>query len=719
MVNATDPGLLTEAEMAGRRQALEYARFLVDKVPGYERARLVALGSQIGVRETRRVYGDVRLTADDVLSARQFDDQIGLCGAPIEDHHEGTGTTWRYLPDGEVVGIPFRALLARDASNVLVAGRCFSATHDAHAAVRSMAQCMAMGQAAGTAAALAARGRADPRDLPFGRLGRPGGRRRHPHPRDGGVVSVVRTVLGDVLGDRLGVCYAHEHLVIDGGVPKLVNPEISLQSVDDAVDELRPCVAAGLGAVVDAMPADAGRNVVKLAAISRRAGVHVVAATGLHHARFYGERHWGELLAPEELAELFVGELTEGIDANDLNGPVVRRTRHRAGVVKVAGSLDGPSARDRRIFEAAAIATARVGAPLLTHCEGGTGGVAQLRLLEELGVPPDRVILSHTDKVVDRGYHRELLSSGAYVVYDQGIRTRRRPPAWSAGWSPTATGTGSCSAPTAPGGRCGRCSAAPRAWPPSAPTWASGWPTSSARRPWTASGSPTRPPPSGLRPCPGRLEGKVCVVTGATGMAADAARRFAREGAEVWVVARDRDQCEALGLPALADLRDEGETEAAFAALRRAHPGSTPSTPWPGPAGGRSATGRPTSSPWRPGRAPSRSTRPRRSWPPGRRCGPCSTSRRALGHPRLAGADVERPGRPPDGAAVRHPRLRGRQGGHDRAGQGDGRLLRRARHPGQRAGPVAGAHADERPGGRRPGQRGRRRAPPAADPRVP
>jgi phosphotriesterase-related protein len=182
-------------------------------------------------------------------------------------------------------------------------------------------------------------------------------------------------------------------------------------------------VAAGLGAVVDAMPADAGRNVVKLAEVSRRAGVHVVAATGLHHARFYGERHWGELLEPEELAELFVGDLEEGIDANDLNGPVLRRTAHRAGVVKVAGSLDGPSARDRRVFEAAAIVVARVGAPVLTHCEAGTGGLAQVALLDKLGVPPERVILSHTDKVVDRGYHRELLATGAYVVYDQGIRS--------------------------------------------------------------------------------------------------------------------------------------------------------------------------------------------------------------------------------------------------------------------------------------------------------
>jgi hypothetical protein len=127
-------------------------------VPGYEGASLVALGTQIGIRETRRVFGDGRLTRDDVLSARQFADQVGLCGAPIEDHRAGPDTRWAYLPPGSAVGIPFATLVVRDAVNVLVAGRCFSATHDAHASVRSMAQCMAMGQAAGTAAAMASRG---------------------------------------------------------------------------------------------------------------------------------------------------------------------------------------------------------------------------------------------------------------------------------------------------------------------------------------------------------------------------------------------------------------------------------------------------------------------------------------------------------------------------------------------------------------------------------
>lgn len=163
--NASDPELLTCAEVEGRKQALEYLRFLKQCIPGYSNAELVTFGTQIGVRETRRVQGEYRLTREDVLSAKQFDDQIGLCGSPIEEHHSGHDTTWRYLPEGRCVGIPFRTLIPLGLDNVLVTGRCFSATHDAHASVRSMAQCMAMGQAAGTAAALCVADKKFPREL--------------------------------------------------------------------------------------------------------------------------------------------------------------------------------------------------------------------------------------------------------------------------------------------------------------------------------------------------------------------------------------------------------------------------------------------------------------------------------------------------------------------------------------------------------------------------
>jgi len=154
-VDATDADQLAAAEREGRRQAHEYFRFLRENVPGYERAVLVSTSPAIGVRESRRVVGEHVLTADEILGATQFPDQIARCGAPIEEHHAGEDTRWVYLAEGATYGIPFRALQPLGLDNVLVAGRCFSATHDAHASARSMGTCMAMGQAAGTAAALA------------------------------------------------------------------------------------------------------------------------------------------------------------------------------------------------------------------------------------------------------------------------------------------------------------------------------------------------------------------------------------------------------------------------------------------------------------------------------------------------------------------------------------------------------------------------------------
>ncbi|MEN9736531.1 MAG: hypothetical protein RL129_1242 [Actinomycetota bacterium] len=165
-----DPFFLTQAEIEGRRQAVEYSRFLVDKVPGYKNSSIYGFSTMIGVRETRRVYGDYRIDKAEVLTAAQFDDQIALCGAPIEDHKSGDGTNWQYLPEGSAVGIPLRTLMVKESVNTMVVGRCFSATHDAHASIRSMGQCMAMGVAAGVTTALAVQAKSNLRDLPFSKI---------------------------------------------------------------------------------------------------------------------------------------------------------------------------------------------------------------------------------------------------------------------------------------------------------------------------------------------------------------------------------------------------------------------------------------------------------------------------------------------------------------------------------------------------------------------
>lgn len=232
----------------------------------------------------------------------------------------------------------------------------------------------------------------------------------------------MRTVLGDIDPADLGVTYAHEHLVIDGGRPVQLFPDFRLDSVDAAVAELAPAAALGLRAVVDAMPADCGRNASKLAEISRRSGVHVIAPTGLHHERYYHDRHWSALLGEDEIAALFVADVRDGIDAYDYCGPVVRRTPYRAGVIKVAGDADGLTAIEARAFAAAAAAHVATGVPILTHCEHGATGPLQARFLIERGVHPANVVLSHTDKVVDRAYQREIFATGATVEYDQGFR---------------------------------------------------------------------------------------------------------------------------------------------------------------------------------------------------------------------------------------------------------------------------------------------------------
>lgn len=149
-----DPVSLSIAERRGREQAMEYARFLVDRVPGYADARVTWMSRRIGIRESRRVRGHYWLEKDDVVAGRRFDDVIARGAAPIEEHSVGNDTRWEFLVG--CYDIPYRSLLPLGLEGLLVAGRCFSASHDAHASARNMAQCMAMGQAAGTAAALAA-----------------------------------------------------------------------------------------------------------------------------------------------------------------------------------------------------------------------------------------------------------------------------------------------------------------------------------------------------------------------------------------------------------------------------------------------------------------------------------------------------------------------------------------------------------------------------------
>ncbi len=115
-------------------------------------------------------------------------------------------------------------------------------------------------------------------------------------------MTFVRTVLGDIDPGSLGVTYAHEHLVIDEGNAVERWPDFLLSDVERMTAEVRSAAAVGLQAAVDGMPADCGRNARKLAEVSRRGGIHVIAATGLHHEKFYAPTHWSRRATDEEIA---------------------------------------------------------------------------------------------------------------------------------------------------------------------------------------------------------------------------------------------------------------------------------------------------------------------------------------------------------------------------------------------------------------------------------
>ncbi|MFY7972943.1 MAG: FAD-dependent oxidoreductase [Rubrivivax sp.] len=162
--DGTDARSLSAGEAEGRRQIVEYLRFLRERVPGFESAYVLDIAPQLGIRETRRLVAEAMVGGDDVIACARVDDAIGVNGWPLEQHVAGD-VLWSWPAIPESCGynqLPYRMLLPRratagGATNLLVAGRCAGMTHEGQSAARVSGACFVMGQAAGTAAALALR----------------------------------------------------------------------------------------------------------------------------------------------------------------------------------------------------------------------------------------------------------------------------------------------------------------------------------------------------------------------------------------------------------------------------------------------------------------------------------------------------------------------------------------------------------------------------------
>jgi predicted metal-dependent phosphotriesterase family hydrolase len=244
-------------------------------------------------------------------------------------------------------------------------------------------------------------------------------------------MTFVRTILGDIDPEELGITYAHEHIVIEESFPTRSNPDFLLNDVAKISEELQRVYEAGGRTMVDTMPANCGRNILKLAEISQKTGIRIIAPTGLHLEKYYPPDHWRYRYSEDQLTRLFTADIEEGIDANDYGGPLIERTPHKAGLIKLATGDEPISRHQEKVFRAVVNAHRTTGIPILTHTNEGKHALAQAELFDRLGADLQHVVISHVDRCKDVEYHRAVLQTGVRVEYDSGFRWKAGEENWT------------------------------------------------------------------------------------------------------------------------------------------------------------------------------------------------------------------------------------------------------------------------------------------------
>ena len=249
-------------------------------------------------------------------------------------------------------------------------------------------------------------------------------------------MTFARTMRGDVRPESLGVVNAHDHLIRVGAGEVYIDPDHQLDDVDKAVEEANYFVSASRnwtpagGTVVDMCPINCGRDIVKLAEVEEQVdGLQVIQATGFHQEKVYLETqsHWVSRYSVDDIAELIILDITEGIDRHDYSGPIVERTQYKAGVIKIATAYGMITDFERKCIEAAAIASKETGCPINSHTTAGTVGLEQAELLISLGVPPQKIAIGHIQRNADIWYLTQILKTGVYLELDGTARLKYQP----------------------------------------------------------------------------------------------------------------------------------------------------------------------------------------------------------------------------------------------------------------------------------------------------
>lgn len=220
----------------------------------------------------------------------------------------------------------------------------------------------------------------------------------------------VTTVTGNLHPQDLGAVLIHEHVFVQYGGPsrEYCTPG---KRFDDLVaacaDVINHIKAHGVRAIVDPTTIDLGRNIPLLVALSKKTSFPIVCATGIYSTGVY-RRMRKSLGGPAGVADLFIRELTQGIEGTDI----------KAGIIKVVTGASHFSHEERELLEIAAYAAKKTAMPIITHTEGVLGDEQQ-SILTNAGVPPERIIIGHSCLSRNFAYHKRIIEAGSYLAFDR------------------------------------------------------------------------------------------------------------------------------------------------------------------------------------------------------------------------------------------------------------------------------------------------------------
>lgn len=243
-------------------------------------------------------------------------------------------------------------------------------------------------------------------------------------------MAYIRTVLGDIEPKDFGVCDSHEHLIRSGGPEVRESRDFLLDNVEASKIEVQRWIDAGGKSIVCMDPIGCGRNVTKTIEIAKsfEGKAHIVATTGFQKGDFYDHKtDFAATNNENEIAELLSLEIEEGMDYNSYNGPIVKCSPAKAGVIKAGTGYSSISDFEYKTLKIAALTQTKTGAPISVHTQMGTMGYEVAKYLDINGADLSHTIICHVQKNPDRFYHKKILDTGAIICYDGPDRAKYYP----------------------------------------------------------------------------------------------------------------------------------------------------------------------------------------------------------------------------------------------------------------------------------------------------